>query len=95
MSTETQPIAPQPATEVSKKRRFKVPRKPSAPRVMDPEIVALRKAHNANVKALHTRRASAKLLATILNKRLAQMTQDDRSKLFDALAKTETPKLLP
>ena len=79
-------------TESKKKRKARVPR---APRVLDPGIQAIHDAAKLDVKNYRRKQASAKLLATIVTKRLPQLTQDDRNKLADALRDNTTLNLIP
>jgi hypothetical protein len=74
-------------------RKKSAARKQSGPRKLDPGLAELRKLHSANVAAYRAKTASQKLLATIVNKRLAQLTQEDRLKLLDALKPMTTPAL--
>lgn len=78
---ETEPKAQEPIIP-KKKRAAKHAR---LPRTIDPEVTAIRKEATSKVKELHRARASARLLKTILEKRLAKLTQQDRESLFDYL----------
>ena len=81
---------PQPISRLTKTKK---PAKAKTPRVIDPEIQRLRDEHNEAVKALHDKRRSAGILKTIIDKRLSQMTLNDRTQLFDALREIVTPAL--
>lgn len=82
----TQPTAP------AKRKRVKSSA-PRAQRVIDPGIAELRRQHNDAVAALKDKRRSAAVLKTILDKGLAQLTNDDKNTLFDFLKQTVTPAL--
>lgn len=73
--------------------RRKKSRTPRAPRTLDPEVLAIRAEAVKAVAALHTRRRSAAILKTLLDKRLAQLVDDDRHALYEALGKLITPPL--
>lgn len=60
---------------------------------IDPEIEAIRKRANKEVQEYLRRRRSAAILETIINKRLPQLTQLDKDKLYDALSHQVTPSL--
>ena len=81
---------PTPPPKPARKRK---PATPRAPRTIDPGIAAINTERNEKVKAYRSAQASAKILATILNKRLPKLTPNDRAALFDTLSKTETPTL--
>ena len=61
---------------------------------IDPAIIELKRQHKENVAKFRHNKASAKLLKTILEKRLPQMTQEDKNKLADVLIPCTTPKLV-
>ena len=85
-----EPTTPATATKPARKRKTSTPRKP---RVIDPGIAAIHAESAQKIKVYRSTQASAKILATILNKRLPKLTANDRAKLFDLLSKTETPVL--
>jgi hypothetical protein len=60
---------------------------PKAPRLLDPDIAKLRQAHAANVLDLKRRRTSAKILQTILEKRLPALTDEDIAKLLATIGR--------
>ena len=66
----------------------------SKPRVIDPGISAIHAEARAKVAEYRKTCSSSRIFQTIIGKRLAQLTQDDKQKLFDALAGTCTPKLI-
>lgn len=80
--------------KVPKPRASRKKKGPSKPRVIDPGIMAIHAEAKAKVAEYRKLTASGRILKTIVEKRLAQLTQDDRHKLFDALAGTCTPKLV-
>ena len=84
--------APLLVTKPPRKRKAATPR---APRVIDPGIAAIHTAAKAEVLNYRRKQASARLLATIITKRLAQLTTEDRNKLADALCDSTTPTLTP
>lgn len=61
---------------------------------MDPEIARIRRRYNEEVKEHLRRRASAKLLKTIIDKRLPRLVGADREKLLDTLM-ANTTRALP
>lgn len=67
---------------------------PSKPRVINPGIAAIHAEAKAKVAEYRKLTASGRILKTILEKRLAQLTPDDKQKLFDELTATCTPKLV-
>ena len=67
------------------------PKPTKAARVLDPDIARLREAHAQNVLDLKRRRTSAKILQTIIEKRLPALIYDDIVKLIAAIG----PKPLP
>lgn len=68
---------------------------PKASRTLDPDIAKLRQAHAQNVLDLKRRRTSAKILQTILEKRLPALTDEDISKLLTAIGPKPVPVPLP
>jgi hypothetical protein len=75
----------------------RAPRKkrgPSKPRVIDPGIAAIHAEAKAKVVEYRKLGASGRILKTILEKQLAQLTAEDRQKLFDELRGSCTPKLV-
>lgn len=82
------PVPTKPARKARKPRKA-----PSGPRVIDAGIAELRRLHAANVQAYQAKTASAKILATIVNKRIEQLTDEDRMKLLDTLQAITTPAL--
>ena len=89
--TETPHIADVPPVKRTRKRKAVA----AKPRVIDPGIAALRAEHAAKVNEYRKTDASKRLLRTILEKRLSQLTTADREKLFDALKLNTTPPLIP
>ena len=69
-------------------------RKPSKPRVIDPGIAAIHAEAKARVAEYRKLSRSGRILKTILEKRLAQLTAGDQQALFDKLGLTCTPKLV-
>lgn len=69
---------------MSDAKTLKTP-KVSKPRVLDPQIAALRQEHAQRVAALNTERRSAVLLETVLTKTLPQLTTRDIVSLRAAL----------
>jgi hypothetical protein len=67
---------------------------PSKPRVIDPGIAAIHAEAKAKVVEYRKLGASGRILKTILEKQLAQLTAEDRQKLFDELRGSCTPKLV-
>lgn len=84
--------APRPQGLIPQKRKRKSTTS-RGPRTVDPDVLAIRAEATRKVKELHKSRASAKLLKTILDKRLAQLMDNDKMKLFDALKDIVTPSL--
>jgi hypothetical protein len=88
---------PTPSTETFVTRNARKARKArkaaTGPRVIDAGIAELRRLHADNVQAYQAKNASAKILATIINKRIVQLTEADRQKLLDALTPNTTPAL--
>ena len=78
-----------------KPRPASAKRKPSKPRVIDPGIAAIHAEAKAKVAEYRKRTASGRILKTIVEKRLAQLTGIDKQVLFDELAKTCTQILIP
>ena len=74
-----------------RKRRAATPR---SPRNIDPGIAAIHAEAAAKVKEYRKTQGSARVLKTILGKRLSQMTQEDKNKLFAALKECATPTLV-
>ena len=60
-------------------------------RVLDPDIAKLRQAHAQNVLDLKRRRTSASILATIIEKRLPALTDEDIAKLLAAIGPKPVP----
>ena len=89
--TNTPPVT-QPAKPIN--RKTPKARKLSKPRVIDPGIAAIHAEAKQKVAEYRKTSASGRLLKTILEKRLAQLTVDDRQKLFDTLSGEFTPKLV-
>lgn len=86
MSDEIQTkIAPKP-----KRRKITTPR---APKTIDPAITQLRIEYRQKVAVAIQSRNSARILKTIIEKRIPKMIQAHRQDLFDALAKSVTPPL--
>lgn len=83
------PCEPAP-TPTRKRKKSTAPR---APRTIDPGVAQIRKEASERIKEYHKSQASEKLLATILDKRLPQLTTADKEKLFDHLKLLVTPKL--
>ena len=81
--------------KVTKPRAAKNKKSPPKPRFIDPGIAAIHAEAKAKVAEYRKLTASGRILKTILDKRLAQLTQDDRQKLFDALAETCTATMFP
>ena len=79
---------------VPKGRKAPVKRKPSKPRVIDPGIAAIHAEAKARVAEYRKLSRSGRILKTILEKRLAQLTAGDQQALFDKLGLTCTPKLV-
>lgn len=71
------------------------PAKKSArtPRKIDPGIAAIHAKAKEEVAQYRKTTASGRILKTIIKKRLAQLTLEDRQRLLDELAKTCTPPL--
>jgi hypothetical protein len=67
---------------------------PSKPRVIDPGIASIHAEAKAKVAEYRKLTASGRILKTILEKRLAQLTPGDKQKLFDELAGSCTAKLV-
>ena len=84
-----EPSIPTAAPKPLHKRKATKPRAPRKPR--DPGLVEIDAQFAAAKTAYRHKQASAKLLATFINKRLPKLTANDRAKLFDLLSKTETP----
>lgn len=80
--------------KVPNPRAARKKKEPSKPRVIDPGIAAIHAEARAKVAEYRKLTASGRILKTILEKRLAQLTPLDKQKLFDALAGTCTPKLI-
>ena len=80
-------------TTATAPRKRKARRVASGPRVFDPAIIELRAEHAIKVAKQIAKRASAKILATIVTKRLVQLTDEDRGRLFDTLSPRVTPPL--
>ncbi|TSA40190.1 hypothetical protein D4Q85_00195 [bacterium] len=77
-------------TATKKPRKTRTPR---APRQIDPGIALIHADAAKQVAAYRSKQASAKILATILNKRLPQLTDNDKFKLRVALDVVVTPPL--
>ena len=77
-----------------KQRSIKPTRKPSKPRVIDPGIAAIHAKAKLKVEEYRKLSRSGRILKTILEKRLAQLTAGDQQALFDKLGLTCTPKLV-
>lgn len=92
---ETTSATPPTQNTAPKKTRKRRTFSPSTPREIDPEIKALQEEHKRRVIELRNRRRSAALLKTILDKRLAQMTDEDKNKLADTLRSCSTLPLPP
>ena len=86
------PVEKQPP--VPRALRVRARKAPSKPRVIDPGIAAIHAEARAKVAEYRKTCSSSRIFQTIIGKRLAQLTQDDKQKLFDALAGTCTPKLI-
>jgi hypothetical protein len=82
---------PAPAATRSRKRKLITPR---SPRTIDPGVAAIRARASAEIKEYHRSQASAGILKTIIEKRLAQLTNGDRRKLLDVLQEIVTPALI-
>lgn len=89
--TLTPHIADVPPTAKLKRAKRKATAR--LPRVNDPGIVKLREQHAQRVSDYRQKSASARILKTILEKRLAQLTMVDKETLFDALRLCVTPGL--
>lgn len=85
---ETEPTTP---TEKLKKKR--APKAPRAPRVIDPQVLKIRQEASQKVKDYHKSQASGRILKTILDKRIPQLTRQDQERLFDELKAIVTPAL--
>lgn len=90
-ATSSSPAATEPAAP--KKTRKRRASSTATPREIDPEIKTLQEEHKRRVAELRNRRRSAALLKTILDKRLAQLTDEDKNKLADALRQCSTPTI--
>ena len=77
-----------------KVRKPKSKKGPSKPRVIDPGIASIHAEAKAKVAEYRKLTASGRILKTILEKRLAQLTPGDKQKLFDELAGSCTAKLV-
>ena len=89
------------ATPTSTERKTDSPtpktKRPSRPRV-DPEIMKIRRRYASEVKEHLRRRASGKVLKTVIEKRLPRLVQSDLEKLLDVLSARATaalPGILP
>ncbi len=87
-------MTPTPPTKRTRKPRIAITLGiPRAPRRIDPGIKEIHDFAKAKVAQYRSAQASAKILATILNKRLAQLTDDDKGRLRAALDQVVTPPL--
>ena len=84
------PLTAPPQPKPSRKRRSTSPR---SPRVLDPGVAAIHAEAKAKVAEYRRAQASGGILKTIIDKRLAQLTDNDRQKLYDALKELVTPAL--
>lgn len=81
---------------IPSKRKYTKRKAASTPaaRTIDPGILALRAEHATKVAEYRKTDSSKRILRTILEKRLAQLTTQDREKLFDALKLNTAPALM-
>ncbi len=75
-----------------RKRKSLAARKP---RVIDPGVAEIRREASDKIKEYHKKQSSARLVKTIIEKRVAQLTRQDQEKLFDHLKNIVTPPLEP
>jgi len=68
-------------------------RTPSGPRKIDPGIAAIHEETRKRIAAYRKTQNSSKILATIINKRLEQLTEADKQKLFGTLSGVVTVTL--
>lgn len=66
---------------------------PTKPKVISPEVKALRDDYKQRLKDLKKTKRSAAVLKTIIEKRLNSLTMGDRERLTDALAPNTTPAI--
>lgn len=71
------------------------PKPPKSAKVVDPDILALREKHKANVAELKRGRKSCAILATIVEKFLPQMADSDIEKLLTAIGPKPVTAPLP
>jgi hypothetical protein len=69
-------------------------KKTRTPKVISPEVEALREEYRKKIAALAGDRASAAILQTIITKRLPSLTKAHQQALFDHLAVTCQPALI-
>ena len=89
--TESKPAAAKWEPANPKKAR-RTP-KTRAPQNRDPEITAVYARAKAEADKVRATKRSAAILNTLLTKRIGQLTDDHRQRLYEALAKICTPTL--
>ncbi len=93
--TPAKSAAPVAAPPKVKKKTAPAQKPARTPRKIDAGIAAIHAEAKEKVAEYRKMGASGRILKTIVGKRLAQLTTGDRQELFDELAKTCTPILIP
>jgi len=93
--TPAKTVAQAAAPPKGKKRPAPAKKPARTPRKIDAGIAAIHAEAKKKVEEYRKVGASGRILKTIIGKRLAQLTTGDCQELFDELAKTCTPILIP